>query len=115
MKRGTLTKFSELVVSVEILQHEVSSSSELFKCRAKLKDGSNLRILEKYRHDELAYYSYYWLNDANELIIGWDRAPHHPHIKSFPHHKHLAGEKSPVASSQRDLATVLAFIAKHLK
>jgi len=115
VKSGSLTKFPEVVVSVEMLQHEVSLSGELFKCKAKLKDGSNLRILEKYRHDELVYYSYYWLDDANELLVGWDCAPHHSQIRSFPHHKHVGGDKKPTASNERKLADVLAFIAKRLK
>lgn len=115
MKTGALTKFPDIVVSVEILQHEVSLDGELFKCKAKLKDGSNLRILEKYRHDELVYYSYYWLDAANNLLVGWDRAPHHPQLKSFPHHKHLAEEPEPIDSNERNLAEVLAFIAKRLK
>ena len=24
----------------------------------------------------------------DQLIIRWDNAPHHPHLFSFPHHRH---------------------------
>jgi hypothetical protein len=87
----------------------------LFKGKIILRDGSNLRIVEKYRHDQLIYYSYYWLTAANELIIGWDNAPHHPHLKTYPHHTHFAGRKKPIASNERNLPAVLEFIAKRIK
>ena len=113
-KRGTLQRFRDTIASVEFLQHEAYKGLELFKCKIILTDGSNLRILEKYRDDNLVYYSYYWLTAGNELIIGWDCAPHHPQLESFPHHKHLAGQMNPVASSERGLAAVMAFVTDRL-
>jgi len=115
MKRGTLAKFRNLVTAVEFLRHEFSKGLELYKCKVILRDGTNLRILEKYRNDFLIYYSYYWLVAAGDLIIGWDNAPHHPHLKTFPHHKHLAGRKRPVDSDERNLSSVMEFIAKRLR
>lgn len=114
MKHGTLSKYRDLVASIEFQQHESSKNLELYKGKVILRDGSNLRILEQYRDDKLVYYSYYWLTGANELIIGWDSAPHHPHLKTFPHHKHLAGQKKPIVSDERNLADVLKFIAIRL-
>jgi|GEM_PF-3776403 len=57
MKHGTLSKFRDLVVAIEFLQHESSKGLELYKGKVILRDGSNPRILEKYRHDVLVYYS----------------------------------------------------------
>jgi hypothetical protein len=115
MKHGTLSKFRNIITSIESLQHESSKGLELYKSKVILRDGSNLRILEKYRDGALIYYSYYWLTAANDLIVGWDNAPHHPHLKTFPHHKHLAGRKRPVESDERNLSKVLEFIAKRLR
>ena len=115
MKFGTLKKFQGLIAAIDFLNHESSKNLELFRCKIILNDGSNLRILEKYHYDELVYYSYYWLTTSNELIIGWDNAPHHRRIESFPHHKHLSGHKKPIASNERNLTAVLSFIAKRLK
>ena len=103
------------VAAVESLQHEKHKGLELFKCKIILIDGSNLRILEKYRDDELVYYSYYWLTTDNELVIGWDNAPHHSQISTHPHHKHFAKKKKPVASDERNLASVLTLIADRLQ
>jgi hypothetical protein len=33
-------------------------------------------------------YRYHFMDDKNNLIFRFDNAPHHPTIKSFPHHKH---------------------------
>ncbi|MDZ7290038.1 MAG: DUF6516 family protein [candidate division KSB1 bacterium] len=114
MKHGTLAKFRDLIVSVEFLRHESTKNLELYKCKVILRDGTNLRVLEKYRNDNLVYYSYYWLAATNELIVGWDNAPHHPRLKIFPHHKHLAVRKKPVISEERNLSGEFKFIAKRL-
>jgi len=64
-----------------------------------LKDGTNLRITEQWLGETLERYSYYWLTSANELKVGWDNAPHHTQVVSFPHHKHI-GKQSDVRPSQ---------------
>ncbi len=115
MKQGSLQRSRDIVASIESYHHERHKSLELYKCKIILIDGSNLRILEKYRDEELVYYSYYWLTADNELIIGWDNAPHHPQIVTHPHHKHLAERKKPVASNERNLASVLALIGRRLR
>lgn len=49
-----------------------------------LNDGTNLRLTEQWDGDRLERYSYYWLTDVNELKIGWDNAPHHTRLETFP-------------------------------
>ena len=51
-----------------------------------LQDGTSLRVAEQWRGSVLQRYSYYWLTSANDLRIGWDNAPHHTSISTFPHH-----------------------------
>lgn len=34
-------------------------------------------------------YAYHYQNDKEQLIFRYDNAPHHPAIKTFPHHKHV--------------------------
>jgi len=115
MKRGSLQRFHDIITVVESFHHENHKNLALLKCKIILIDGSSLRILEKYRHNELIYYSYYWLTTNNALIIGWDNAPHHLHIPTHPHHKHLAGRKKPAASNEHNLSEVLAYISSRLK
>jgi hypothetical protein len=53
-------------------------------------------------------YSYYWLRPDETMIIGWDNAPHHKNVKTYPHHMHLAGKIKD--SDQRNLHDALDFI-----
>jgi hypothetical protein len=34
-------------------------------------------------------YSFHWQKKSGEMISRWDNAPHHTHISTFPHHRHL--------------------------
>ena len=115
MKFGTLDKFSQIILSIESQSYEKNKQFEIYKCKIILKDGSNLRVLEWYKNDMLVYYSYYWLSPLNELIIGWDCAPHHKSISSFSHHKHTGDQKSIHQSDERNLEAVLYVIEKALK
>jgi len=75
-----------------------------------LKDGTNLRIVEQWSGQILTRYSYYWLTAANELKIGWDNAPHHTQVKSFPHHKHVQKQNNVQSSQETCLEEVLSVI-----
>lgn len=33
-------------------------------------------------------YKYHFMNAEGDLIFRYDNVPHHPELKSFPHHKH---------------------------
>ena len=114
MKSGTLSNFQDIIVSIDSQSYERNRQFEIYRCKVTLTDGSNLRILEKYEQENLAYYSYYWLTFFNELIIGWDCAPHHPDLESYPHHKHINSQKNLTSSDERNLREVLAFIKSNL-
>ena len=55
-------------------------------------------------------YSYYWLDGANELKIGWDNSPHHERLENFPHHKHIGEQENRVPSYETSIADVMAFV-----
>lgn len=38
---------------------------------------------------EVYKYSYHYQDRNSDLIFRYDMAPHHPEIKTFPHHKHI--------------------------
>jgi hypothetical protein len=67
----------------------IELDSETLRVVFHLKDGTTLRVTEQWRGQVLLRYSYYWLTSANELKVGWDNAPHHTQLASFPHHKHI--------------------------
>ena len=72
-----------------------------------LKDGGNLRVTEQWNGMVLKRYSYYWLTPANELKIGWDNAPHHTRLESFPHHKHVGRQENLQPSTETFLEEVM--------
>ena len=74
------------------------------------QDNSNLRVAEYWSRETLRRYSYYWLTPENELKIGWDNAPHHTQVESFPHHKHIGKQSGPRPSQETTLETVLPVI-----
>lgn len=114
MKFGTLEKFDQIILAIESQTYEQNKQFEIYKCKVILQDGSNLRILEWYHENQLVYYSYYWLTPLNELLLGWDCAPHHKDIETFPHHKHIGNQKNVSPSFERNLETVLFVIQKAL-
>lgn len=85
-----------------------------FRLKAILADGSTLRINEQYYHDRLETYAYYWLDQDNRLLIGWDNAPHHPHLPTFPHHKHVGSQDNRQPSEETSPEDILAAIRDHL-
>jgi len=80
--------FSHLIAAIVHLTHRLDGSFEQFKAKIQLVDGSYLHINEVYVSHELRKYAYYWVTPTGEVLQGWDNAPHHPEIASYPHHFH---------------------------
>jgi hypothetical protein len=66
---------SPLVLDIDVLGTKV---------RAHLPKGYTLDI---YFNATLQKYSYTVIK-RNKRIIGWDNAPHHKQVKTYPHHFH---------------------------
>jgi len=102
------TKFSKSVERIVPLELD----GETLRLVLYLKDGTNLRVTEQWFGSIIERYSYYWLTPANELKIGWDNAPHHTRVETYPHHKHVEGkmnlQPSPEIRLEEVMETVLA-------
>lgn len=59
---------------------------------------------------KLKRYSNYWLTAENELKIGWDNAPHHKKLNTFPHHKHVDQQKNIQLSKETTLEEIMKII-----
>lgn len=105
-----LSTLGESVLSVTPLAVNFNS----FKLKVIFADGSNLRLNEQYRGDNLEKYAYYWLDAHNGLITGWDNAPHHPHLSTHPDHKHVATQANIQPSIETNLEAILALIKENL-
>jgi len=93
----------ERIVAVEL-------DGETLRLILYLHDGTNLRITEQWRGSSLERYSYYWLTAENALKIGWDNAPHHTHMTTHPHHKHVDHQQNIQPSNDTGLERILMVI-----
>jgi hypothetical protein len=93
-----------------IEREEITEEEEVsgMKARLLMIDGTVLWVREVLIQNVVTAYSYYWLRPDGSVIIGWDNAPHHREVFSFPHHKHIGGTIE--ASSETDLPAVIACI-----
>ena len=108
-----LRSYSALVVAVGSLNHRVNGAVEQLKADMQLVDGSRLQVNEVYIGGQLRKYAYYRLTPGGEVLQGWDNAPHHPEIASYPHHLH---QQDGVHSSQvRSLSDVFELVAQLLQ
>ena len=98
--------FANQVARIVVLELD----GETLRLILYLNDGANLRVTEQWDRDKLKRYSYYWLTGENQLKIGWDNAPHHTKLSTFPHHKHVDGKLAPEALMETSLEDVMAVI-----
>lgn len=77
-------------------------------------DGSELHVFEYVNADlKKIDYSYHFQDKDQKLIKRWDSAPHHPQIKTFPHHIHYGEKIKP--SEEPNLVNILKIIENELK
>jgi len=106
--RNVINEYRDFVESVEMFRFEEEEGISRLKAGVRLCDGTILWVREVRIRERMEAYSYYWLRPDDAVIVGWDNAPHHREIASFPHHRHIRGNVE--ASEERDLRDVLAFI-----
>jgi hypothetical protein len=92
MFHTTLQAYEDIIAAVEKLDVQERYDLIHVKAHLVLVDGTQLRVSEVWINEELEKYSYYWLEEDNDVILGWDNAPHHEDVDTFPHHRHEEGE-----------------------
>ena len=96
-----------LSLFVELCPHVVSTYDSVTKVRIELKNGFALEI---YLRETIAQYSYTLLR-ADQRLVGWDNAPHHPDLPNAPHHMHNEDgtiESSPLTGDQTQDIRIVA-------
>ena len=88
----------------------VELDGETLRLILYLKDGTNLRVTEQWSGGILERYSYYWLTSTNKLKIGWDNAPHHTRLETYPHHKHVGRKSNLEASGETRLEEIMKIV-----
>lgn len=105
-------EFSDIVESTESIEFTKEEHVSKIKAKLRLVDATVLWIREVEVYDSIVAYSYYWLRPDGSTIIGWDNAPHHKEVQTFPHHKHIGKNIKP--SEQTDIKEVMKFIRDFL-
>lgn len=103
---------SEVIAEIELL---ATSNPNLIRLRTELINSDKLHITEAWDEEKIIRYAYYWLKQNDELLIGWDNAPHHPEVSTHPHHKHIAKQKDIQPSEETKLEDVLEVIKHKLQ
>lgn len=103
-------KYAHLIQDLLVLR----LTEETFRLIIILNDGTNLRMVERWRGGVLVRYSYYWLDAEDRLKVGWDNSPHHEQLENFPHHKHIGGQAKRVPSYEVCLEDVMAVLEKEI-
>lgn len=110
--RKIVDEFSDIVEVTAKLELSEEEHVSRLKARLSLRDGTVLWIREIWVKEVIEAYSYYWLRPDETVIIGWDNAPHHKEVGTFPHHKHLGNTIE--SSQEKNLRGVLSFIRDFL-
>ena len=102
---------------VDYYVHEMISDERVnIRFRMRSNQGHLLEVSEALgiESDEMVFldYRYHFQDPDNRMIFRYDSAPHHPQIRSFPHHKHLP--RGVVSSSKPDLERVIEEAANTL-
>ena len=110
--RNTLDVYADIIEDVEDLEITQKNVVSRLKVKLRLFDGSMLWVREVWIKGEMVAYSYYWLRSDQTVIIGWDNAPHHNGVETFPHHKHINDRVEDF--QERSMRNVLQFIKNFL-
>jgi hypothetical protein len=90
----------------EVIDVEQCVHARKLLCKIRLQNDTVLAIREAYslRGYELGVVYNYMLLAADESpLFSYDNSPHHPHLSTFPHHKHFYPKRkhAPIGFSGR--------------
>jgi len=94
------------------LREELRRDEHLyFEIVSRLIDRSRLYVSERWEGDARLFYAYYWVKDK-QVIAGWNNAPHHRDLPTFPRHAHIQGRVIPW--KEADLKEILGYIEERI-
>jgi hypothetical protein len=75
-------------IARRLLDYEIVENVEFLRTKVRVHLIAEC-ILDIYYNQSLGKYSYTLIKE-NKRIVGWDNAPHHISLKSYPNHFHNA-------------------------
>lgn len=76
----------------EVIDVEQCVDARKLLCKIRLQNDAALAIREAYSlrgHELYVFYNYMLLAADESPVFSYDNSPHHPHLTTFPHHKHF--------------------------
>jgi hypothetical protein len=99
---------------VRVIKNFIGTDKGFIRFIMELTDDSELHVFEYLNyHLQKIDYSYHWQDKDKKLIKRWDNAPHHPKIKTFPHHLHDGEDLKP--STEPNFIEILKIIDETLQ
>ncbi len=77
--------FNNIILKKYVIEHELTSDYFIIEARKGLYRVS---VYERYVDNVLRNYSYVLLIE-DKRVLGYNNAPHYPHIRAYPHYKHV--------------------------
>ncbi|MCP4106161.1 MAG: hypothetical protein GY749_11585 [Desulfobacteraceae bacterium] len=119
-----LKKLDETIISapgikdIQVMRMSVwdtgTEKIALYRYRLTMSDGSllemNERLIEEKGILSVTKYRHHWQRRDHQIIKRWDNAPHHPEIKTFPHHLHEGSETNIVKHHEINGLDVLSLV-----
>ncbi len=107
------TIISRKYIEIEYLIFDIQSADHgLVEGRFCFPDGSLFEFDEvvEVQNQQIAKvrYAYHYQNASDEMVFRYDNVPHHPHIFTYPHHKHVGTAVEP--TTPPDISEVLSEI-----
>ena len=101
-------------IDLEDLQVTLTTIGAIIRADVRFLDGSRLSVVEEVeqagiRDTRRIAYKFHYQRADGTLVFRYDSSPHHPHLSTFPSHKHVGD--SVVEAQPPDLAEVLREIA----
>jgi hypothetical protein len=104
-----------LVKRVTVRRVEFSSMRGFARAEALMVDGSELHVFEYVdRGLNKIGYAYHFQDREGKLLFRYDNEPHFTGLDTFPHHKHVSGRPSPVASGPPGVEDALREAARFI-
>ncbi len=103
----------EDILDYEVLEFRQHETAFYWKLKIMFSDNSVL-FTKEYISESVRKYSFHWQTEQGDLKVRWDNAPHFPHIRTHPHHKHISTEENVAESYDISLEDVLTYIFSHL-
>ena len=103
--------YADIIANYSVIQFSRFASASSLLATIKFNDHSMLHVKDYLFIDGTRKYAYHWQDATGQIRMRWDNSPHHNHIATFPHHKHLFPDV--IAESQeRNLRDVLEVIRR---